>query len=147
VIKRLVVDTITALTQTQRTQLLHGPEEELVKKITGSKLVLGTRTLLVCMFVTMRTYNLLRLSDHANRLWSAKMAVLDLLASLIMRLPFERRLLYSFWTILFVTFVASIITTFSSCTPISLHWQVDPDPGDWYKSSCLLKIVEANMHT
>jgi hypothetical protein len=145
--QRLVVDAITALTQTQRTQLLDGPEEELVKKITGSKLVLATRTLLVCMFVTLGTHNFLRLSDHANRLWSAKMAVLDLLAILIMRLPFERRLLYSFWTILFVTFVASIITTFSSCSPINLHWQVDPDPGDWYELSCQLKIVEANMHT
>jgi hypothetical protein len=60
------------------------------------------------------------------------MAVLDLLASLIMRLPFERRLLYSFWAVLFLTFVASIVTTFLGCSPIRLHWQVDPDPGTWY---------------
>jgi hypothetical protein len=66
------------------------------------------------------------------------MAVLDLLASLIMRLPFERRLLYSFWAVLFLTFLASVTTTFMSCNPVRLHWQVVPDPGTWYNISVIL---------
>ncbi|KAH7394025.1 hypothetical protein DE146DRAFT_115018 [Phaeosphaeria sp. MPI-PUGE-AT-0046c] len=96
----------------QRIRLKHASESELAQKIIGSKLVLCTRTLLVCI------------------LWSAKMAVLDLLAYLVMRLPFERKVLYTFWAILLTTFVASIVTTFSSCSPISLHWQIEPNPGN-----------------
>lgn len=63
------------------------------------------------------------------------MAVLDLLARLIMKLPYERKLLYAFWAILFLTYVASIATVFLGCRPISLHWQINPDPGDWYANS------------
>jgi hypothetical protein len=62
------------------------------------------------------------------------MAVLDLLAILIMRMPFERRLLYSFWAVLFLTFLASIVTVFLSCRPVSLHWRIEPDPGNWYNT-------------
>jgi hypothetical protein len=134
-----VSDPIAALTQDQRTQLLHGPEREFVRKVTGSKLVLCTRTLLVCMSVTIEGRYILHSSDNVNRLWSAKMAVLDLLASLIMRLPFERKILYSSWAVLLITFIASIVTTFSSCSPVDLYWQVDTDPGDWYKFSFLLE--------
>jgi hypothetical protein len=43
------IDADVALTPQQRLDLLSGPEEELAKKIIGSKLVLCTRTLLVCM--------------------------------------------------------------------------------------------------
>jgi hypothetical protein len=73
------------------------------------------------------------------------MAVLDLLASLIMRLPFERRLLYSFWAVLFATFVASIVTTFSSCASIRLYWQIDPDPGNWYDTLLVQPIFKLKL--
>lgn len=110
---------------------MHGPEDLLAKKIIGSKLVLCTRTLLVCMHVLLC---LLACSaaNLADSLWTAKMAVLDLLAYIVMRLPFERKLMYFFWAILSTTFVASIVATFSSCSPIRLHWQIEPNPGDWY---------------
>ncbi|KAF1920515.1 hypothetical protein BDU57DRAFT_17421 [Ampelomyces quisqualis] len=120
----LVYGSTRTLTQMERTALMRGPEDELSKKIAGSKLVLCTRTLLVCV------------------LWSAKMAVLDLLASLIVRLPFELRLLYSFWAVLFATFIASIVTTFSSCAPIRLHWQIDPDPGNCVIGSAWIYTYE-----
>lgn len=58
------------------------------------------------------------------------MAVLDLLSRLIMKMPFERRLLYVIWGTLLSTFVASIITVFTSCTPIRRSWQINPNPGD-----------------
>jgi hypothetical protein len=58
------------------------------------------------------------------------MAVLDLLSRLIMKLPFERRLLYIIWATLLLTFVASITTVFTSCTPIRRAWQINPNPGD-----------------
>lgn len=58
------------------------------------------------------------------------MAVLDLLGRLIMKMPYERKLLYVFWTVLAVTFVASIATVFVGCAPFRRHWQIFPDPGD-----------------
>lgn len=63
-------------------------------------------------------------------LWSAKMAVLDLLSRLIMKMPFERKLLYVIWGTLLLTFVASITTVFTSCTPIRRSWQINPNPGN-----------------
>jgi hypothetical protein len=47
--ERCQVNEILALTSQQRIDLLNGPEEELARKVMGSKLALGTRTLLVCM--------------------------------------------------------------------------------------------------
>ncbi|KAL5113221.1 hypothetical protein ACEQ8H_008903 [Pleosporales sp. CAS-2024a] len=72
------------------------------------------------------------------------MAVLDLLASLIMQLPFERRLLYTSWTILAVTFVASIVTVFVSCNPVNLHWRIYPDPGDCVIGALWIYTYEAS---
>jgi hypothetical protein len=46
---RYQADEILALTKQERIDLLNGPEEEFARKVTGSKLALGTRTLLVCM--------------------------------------------------------------------------------------------------
>ena len=58
------------------------------------------------------------------------MAVLDLLSRLIMKLPFERKLLYGFWATLLLTFIASIVTVFTGCTPLRRSWQINPNPGD-----------------
>jgi hypothetical protein len=63
------------------------------------------------------------------------MAVLDLLAKIIVKLPFERRLLYIFQAALSLTFIASIITVPVGCSPVSLHWQIYPNPGTWYATS------------
>jgi hypothetical protein len=63
------------------------------------------------------------------------MAVLDLLAKIIMKLPFEQRLLYIFQAALSLTFIASVITVPMGCSPVSLHWQVYPNPGSWYATA------------
>jgi hypothetical protein len=47
--QRCQTNATAALTPEQRIDLLNGPEEELTKKVIGSKLALCTRTLLVCM--------------------------------------------------------------------------------------------------
>jgi|TARA_R110002003_G_scaffold28_12_gene1601 hypothetical protein len=60
------------------------------------------------------------------------MAVLDLLARLIMKLPFERKMLYGFWAVLLLTFIPSVVTVFAGCQPFALYWQISPDPGEWY---------------
>jgi hypothetical protein len=60
------------------------------------------------------------------------MAVLDLLSKIIMKLPFERRLLNGFQAVLLLTFVASIVTVLVGCSPVSRHWQIYPNPGTWY---------------
>lgn len=108
----LLYGSTRVLSATRRMELLN-PQyaAEAAQIVTGSKLVLATRSLLICA------------------LWALKMAVLDLLARLIMKMPYERRVLYLFWAALLVTFVASIITTFVGCRPFKRHWQIHPDPG------------------
>jgi hypothetical protein len=66
------------------------------------------------------------------------MAVFDLLARLIANMPYERILTYGFWTALFSTFVASVVTIFIGCRPFGLHWQINPDPGEWYVTPALI---------
>lgn len=69
-----------------------------------------------------------------DRLWCLKMAVFDLLARLISKMPYERTLVYSFWAVLLTTFIASITTIYAGCRPFETHWQIYPDPGDWYET-------------
>jgi hypothetical protein len=63
------------------------------------------------------------------------MAVFDLLARIIAKMPYERIIVYSFWSALFSTLMASIITGFVGCHPFKRYWQIYPDPGDWYSPS------------
>lgn len=70
--------------------------------------------------------------SQRTRLWCLKMAVFDLLARIISKMPYERYVVYGFWTVLFSTFVASVVTVFVGCQPFDRHWQIYPDPGDWY---------------
>lgn len=65
------------------------------------------------------------------------MAVLDLLARLIMKLPFERKLLCTFYAMLIGSFIPSIVMIFADCHPIELAWQIYPNPGGWYGASPL----------
>ncbi|KAF2847480.1 hypothetical protein T440DRAFT_491921 [Plenodomus tracheiphilus IPT5] len=100
------------LSSEERTLLLQDAYSATASKIvTGSKLVLVTRSLLICV------------------LWALKMAVLDLLGRLILKMPYERKLLYVFWIILATTFLASMATVFVGCSPFRRHWQIYPDPG------------------
>ncbi|KAF2827316.1 hypothetical protein CC86DRAFT_393481 [Ophiobolus disseminans] len=109
----LLYGSTRTLSAARRLELLDGEhDDELFKVVTGSKLILCTRSLLICC------------------LWSAKMAVLDLLSRLIMKLPFERKVLYAFWAALLLTFIASIVTVFTTCTPFQRFWQIHPNPGD-----------------
>ncbi|KAF9691273.1 hypothetical protein EKO04_010649 [Ascochyta lentis] len=97
----------------RRLQLLEPEYQSAASEIViGSKLVLATRTMLTCL------------------LWCLKMAVFDLFARIIAKMPYERMLVYGFWTVLFSTFVASVATVFVGCHPFERHWQIYPDPGD-----------------
>ncbi|KAH7085524.1 hypothetical protein BKA63DRAFT_19450 [Paraphoma chrysanthemicola] len=108
----LIYGSTRTLSNDLRKFLIEGNDDvKLSQKITGSKLVLCTRSVLICI------------------LWSAKMAVLDLLARLIMKLPFERKMLYGFWAVLLATFIPSIVTVFAGCQPFKLYWQISPNPG------------------
>jgi hypothetical protein len=60
------------------------------------------------------------------------LAVLDLMARIISKMPYERSIVYGYWTALFATFVASVTTVYIGCRPFARHWQIHPDPGDWY---------------
>jgi hypothetical protein len=39
------------------------------------------------------------------------------------------RFLHTYWAILGVTFLGSIVSCFTECQPFQLYWQVVPDPG------------------
>ncbi|KAJ4411547.1 hypothetical protein N0V91_001332 [Didymella pomorum] len=109
----LVYGSTRVLTTERRVQLLEpGYESAASEIILGSKLVLATRTMLTCL------------------LWCLKLAVLDLMARIISKMPYERSIVYGFWTVLFATFVASVTTVYIGCRPFARHWQIHPDPGD-----------------
>ncbi len=108
--------TLSIAVKDSRRILLHTEPslaDEARKIIIGSKLILATRTLLILA------------------LWSLKMAVLDLLRRLILKISYERKLLYAFWTVLGLTFTGSIISVYVECRPLRLHWQIYPNPGNW----------------
>ncbi|KAJ8118907.1 hypothetical protein OPT61_g189 [Boeremia exigua] len=110
---KLHTDPSLVLSPERRLQLLE-PEygSSASEVVIGSKMVLGTRAMLTCL------------------LWCLKMAVFDLLARLISKMPYERIVVYSFWSVLLSTFVASIITIYVGCRPFERHWQIYPDPGE-----------------
>ncbi|KAF2626693.1 hypothetical protein BU25DRAFT_343408 [Macroventuria anomochaeta] len=109
----LIYGSTRIISAERRLQLLEPEYESSASEVViGSKLVLATRTMLTCL------------------LWCLKMAVFDLLARLIAKMPYERILVYGFWTALFSTFVASVVTIFIGCRPFERHWQIYPDPGE-----------------
>ncbi|UPX19714.1 uncharacterized protein EKO05_0009968 [Ascochyta rabiei] len=110
----LIYGSIRILSTEHRLQLHLEPEfgSSASEVVIGSKLVLVTRTLLTCL------------------LWCLKMAVFDLLARIIAKMPYERVHVYGLWTVLSLTFVASVVTVFIGCRPFELHWQIYPDPGN-----------------
>ena len=65
------------------------------------------------------------------RYWAFKFAVLDLL-SLIVNGAFDKPwITKGYYVILTLTYFASFGGTFADCRPLSLNWQVYPDPGTW----------------
>ncbi|RYP73593.1 hypothetical protein DL771_003481 [Monosporascus sp. 5C6A] len=57
-------------------------------------------------------------------LWSLKMAVVDILRSLLRNLWYYRKLFNSLYCLLFLTFVASFISIFLQCGPLREYWGV-----------------------
>lgn len=72
------------------------------------------------------------------------MAVLDSMAKLISRMPYERLILILLRISIFVTFVASMVTNFVGCRPFEWYWQIYPDPGKWYGTCKYSLTIEAN---
>ncbi|KAF2221823.1 hypothetical protein BDZ85DRAFT_133824 [Elsinoe ampelina] len=97
---------------------------------TGSKITLISRTMMNCL------------------LWSLKMAILDVVFKLIRKLRFEKLVYWGFIVVLGATWVAAMLGTFLGCTPISLYWQIYPNPGRCaVGDSWLLSYEIGNMLT
>ncbi|TKX25276.1 hypothetical protein C1H76_2509 [Elsinoe australis] len=117
------------LSDAERPKILPGSQkyDEIVM---GSKITLISRTMLNCL------------------LWCLKMAVLDMVFKLIRKLRYEKLVYWSFIAILAATWIAAMLGTFLGCRPVSLYWQVNPNPGkcavgdDW-----LLSYEIGNMLT
>lgn len=71
------------------------------------------------------------LTPNPYSLWCLKMAVLDMVFKLIRKLRYEKLVYWSFIAILAATWIAAMLGTFLGCRPVSLYWQVNPNPGKW----------------
>ncbi|OSS46882.1 hypothetical protein B5807_08996 [Epicoccum nigrum] len=123
----LIYGSTRVLSADRRIELLQpGNEASKAQIVIGSKLILATRTMLVCL------------------LWCLKVAVFDLLARLISNMPYERFIKYGFWSVLLATFLASLTTVYLGCRPFKRHWQISPDPGDCVVGNIWLITYEAS---
>ncbi|KAM0817900.1 hypothetical protein AB5N19_03707 [Seiridium cardinale] len=123
----LLYGSTRTLTDDRRVELLQpGNEEEYLRTVTGSKIFLLTRTMLVCL------------------LWCLKMAVLDILGRMISKLPYERLVVITLWITLASTFVASVLSVFLECRPFYLYYQVNPNPGNCVIGNLWLYVYEVS---
>ncbi|KAH7394294.1 hypothetical protein BKA66DRAFT_411034 [Pyrenochaeta sp. MPI-SDFR-AT-0127] len=116
----LLHGTTTVLSNKDRANLSSLGEEKINWLILNSKLNLVSRCVLNSM------------------LWSLKMVVLDLLRRMIRKLPHEYTILYCYWSVLALTYVASNISVFVECHPFERYWQLSPNPGDCVKGNAWL---------
>lgn len=59
------------------------------------------------------------------------MAVLDLAELLVHSVVRKSTVIYGYYLVLALTFVAAIASIFLDCRPLSLNWQIHPNPGYW----------------
>ena len=59
------------------------------------------------------------------------MAVLDLAELLVQSVVKKPTVIYGYYLVLALTFAASIASIFVDCRPLSLNWQIRPNPGYW----------------
>lgn len=71
------------------------------------------------------------IADDLGRLWSLKMAVLDMLKAVLGRLRCERMVLGLMYAALALTFLASILSVFLECNDLTLNWTLFPDAERW----------------
>lgn len=64
-------------------------------------------------------------------LWTLKLAVLDLLRTMLRRLRHERPILTYIYTIMLLSFAFSILAVFLECRPLGLYWSLHPDAHSW----------------
>ena len=63
------------------------------------------------------------------------MVVLDLCRRMIRKLPHEFTVLYTFWTVLAITYLAATIAIFVECHPFERYRQLSPDQGHCVKGN------------
>lgn len=67
-----------------------------------------------------------------DRQWSFKMAVLDMLSTVLRKLPCERQLHWFMFTVLASTFFASLLSVFVECQDLRLNWKLFPKADQWW---------------
>ena len=82
-----------------------------------------------------------------NSLWMQKSIVLLLCRHIVRGLPFPEQIIKVYWALLFATLTAVEVTCFTDCSPVSLYWQVVPEPGKTsiLFSSLLLRTSKAHV--
>jgi hypothetical protein len=78
-------------------------------------------------------------------LWLQKLVLLDFSRHIIQKLRWEKLALWGIGIILFGSYVAAQITTFSECDPFHLYWQVIPNPGTCSQAQVQLFVLGTYM--
>lgn len=64
-----------------------------------------------------------------HSLWLQKLVLLDLYRRLILDMPYEKLIIWSYYFIMLATYITVQITNVIECRPVRLYWQILPDPG------------------
>lgn len=70
-----------------------------------------------------------------------KLVLLDLYRRLYLSLPWERQLYLTYLIIFAVSYVGVQISNITECQPVSLYWQVVPDPGSCAQAQVQLLVL------
>ncbi|RMX76586.1 hypothetical protein D0869_10588 [Hortaea werneckii] len=81
------------------------------------------------------------MSAIANSLWLQKLVLLDLYRRFYLCLPCERQIYIGYLVIFAITYVGVQLSNITECQPVSLYWQIVPDPGPCSQAHVQLLVL------
>ncbi|KAI6889854.1 hypothetical protein KC334_g14958 [Hortaea werneckii] len=97
--------------------------QEIERRTIGSKLTIANRFF----------YN--------TYLWLQKLVLLDLYRRFYLCLPCERQIYLGYLVIFAITYVGVQLSNITECQPVSLYWQIVPDPGPCSQAHVQLLVL------
>ncbi|RMZ22613.1 hypothetical protein D0859_13355, partial [Hortaea werneckii] len=74
-------------------------------------------------------------------LWLQKLVLLDLYRRFYLCLPYERQIYLGYLIIFAITYVGVQLSNITECQPVSLYWQIVPDPGPCSQAHVQLLVL------
>jgi hypothetical protein len=109
--------------------------------ILAGKLMIVARVSVVVVYVNV-VHGGRHMADDLSRLWSLKMAVLDLMTPFLGGLRCDRPVRWLMYLVLACTFIASILSAFLECHELKLNWTLFPDAERWCASPVIMSRDE-----